>query len=232
MTSALATLTAKRRKARRMADPFAKGDMCPKCRKKKGKGHSCGGVKAVAKLSRREVFSKSISSAVATLRTAVQAKVKAQDAAREVARTELDERAYVSADDWEIRISVPISKVDDEKRIVYGWASVIAKDGEPVVDSQGDMIEADTLQKMAHEFISSRVGGVMHVTDDGKPIQAGEIVESMVLTKDVQKALGFELDREGWVIGYKVTSDHVWKGVKSGLYKAFSIGGKGKRIEA
>jgi hypothetical protein len=32
-----------------------------------------------------------------------------------------------------------ILKVDDEQRMVFGWASVVTEDGEPVIDRQGDM---------------------------------------------------------------------------------------------
>lgn len=120
-----------------------------------------------------------------------------------------------------------ITKVDDEKRIVYGWASVIEKDGQVVVDSQGDIIAADDLVKAAHDFITtSRTAKAMHQGD-----QVGEFVESMVFTHDVQKALGIDLKKVGWFVGFKVNDDETWQGVKSGKYKMLSIGGSGKRID-
>ena len=47
--------------------------------------------------------------------------------------------------------------------MVYGWASVVTEKGEPVVDRQGDVIEADTLVKAVNEFMEHvRVGKAMH----------------------------------------------------------------------
>ena len=38
-----------------------------------------------------------------------------------------------------------VIKVDEDQRIVYGWASVTTYKGEPVVDRQGDIIKTDTM---------------------------------------------------------------------------------------
>lgn len=124
--------------------------------------------------------------------------------------------------------NVPISKVDDEQQIVYGWASVIEEGGAVVTDSQDDQIELHELAKAAHDFMKfHRVGGDMHET-----MGTGEIVESIVFTPDVQKALGVELNKVGWFIGYHVTSSEVWKRVKNGELVAFSFGGRAKRVAA
>lgn len=125
--------------------------------------------------------------------------------------------------DWSM--SVPIAKVDDEQRMVWGWASVIVEDGSVVTDKQEDQVELAELSKAAHGFMRmSRVGGDMHEKMDG-----GEIVESIVFTPDMQKALGIDLKKVGWFIGYHVTNDDVWKRVKSGDLKAFSFGGRARR---
>ena len=130
--------------------------------------------------------------------------------------------------------STPFAKVDPSLRTVYGWASVITKAGEPVVDVQGDIIEPEELTKAAHAFITdARVGGIMHWQGpDKNPIPIGHVVESMVFTNDVQKALGISLGFEGWWMGMKVTDDAVWKMVQDGRLRAFSIGGSGKRVAA
>lgn len=131
-------------------------------------------------------------------------------------------------DDADWSLSVPISKVDDEQRMVWGWASVIVEDGSVVTDKQDDQVELAELSKAAHGFMRmSRVGGDMHEKMDG-----GEIVESIVFTPDMQKALGIDLKKVGWFIGYHVTSDDVWKRVKSGDLKAFSFGGRARREAA
>lgn len=120
-----------------------------------------------------------------------------------------------------------ILKTDDEQRMVYGWASVITEKGEPVVDRQDDMIEADTLVKAVNEFMEHvRVGKAMHVGE-----QVGTVVHSLPITKEIGDSLGIQSDREGWVVAYKVFDDDVWNMVKSGELAAFSIGGKAIKEE-
>ena len=119
-------------------------------------------------------------------------------------------------------ISGQILKVDEEQRIIYGWASVITEKGETVVDRQGDVIEAETLVKAVNEFMEHvRIGKTMH---EGEA--TGQVIHSLPVTKEICGALGIQCDREGWVVAYKVYDDEVWKRVKSGELRAFSIGGR------
>ena len=120
-----------------------------------------------------------------------------------------------------------ILKTDDEQRMVYGWASVVTEDGEPVVDRQGDVIEVDTLVKAVNEFMEHvRVGKAMHTGE-----QVGVVVHSLPITKEIGDALGIQSNREGWVVAYKVYDDAVWDMVKSGELAAFSIGGRAMQEE-
>lgn len=124
-------------------------------------------------------------------------------------------------------ITAKIEKVDEERRLVYGWASVISEAGQDVIDSQGDIISTDELVKAAHKFMAEqRNAGDLH-GDYGS--QIGTIVESLVLTPEVQKALGVDLGKVGWFICAKVAHDGVWAKVKDGTYAAFSIGGSAVR---
>jgi len=119
-------------------------------------------------------------------------------------------------------ITGQILKVDEEQQIIYGWASVITEKGETVVDRQGDVIEAETLVKAVNEFMEHvRVGKTMH---EGEA--TGQVIHSLPVTKEICNALGIQCDREGWVVAYKVYDDAVWKRVKSGELRAFSIGGR------
>ena len=129
-------------------------------------------------------------------------------------------------------ITVPILKYNEELSTVYGWASVNSEGGEIVTDHQDDQVVDAEIVKAAHDFItSSRIGGVLHARmDDGSPYRGGGVVESLVLTPDVQKALGIDLGRTGWFIGYKVDDPDVRAAVKSGELKAFSIGGRARRV--
>ncbi len=122
---------------------------------------------------------------------------------------------------------------DDLKQgLVWGFGSVVEKDGQPVVDCQGDIMSEAELQRAAHDFMrNSRVGGAMHVRhpDTGEPLKAGEIVESCVLTRELQKAMGIDLGCVPWLVCLKVTDPTVRKMIARGQLRGFSIGGAGRR---
>lgn len=122
-------------------------------------------------------------------------------------------------DDWSIAIK--FTKIDDDERTVAGWASVTHEGGQIVTDVQGDQIEVADLVKAADDFIlTSRVGGDMHDN-----IGIGHVVQSVVFTPEMQKAIGVDLGKVGWFIKMRVSDDKVWARVKSGELGAFSIGG-------
>lgn len=118
-----------------------------------------------------------------------------------------------------------IVKTEPELRVVWGWASVIETDGEAVVDLQGDLITEADLMQAAHGFAAVRTIKAMHA---GEPI--GALVESVVLTHSLQKALGIDLGLVGWLIGARIDNDTAWAAVKAGTLPAFSIGGRGVRL--
>jgi len=120
-----------------------------------------------------------------------------------------------------------IIKIDEEQRIIFGWGSVTKVDGELVVDRQGDVIRTETLHKAVNDFMKSvRVGKLMH---NGEKV--GDIIHSFPVSKEIMSALGIQTDREGWIVGYYVESDAVWKDVKSGKYAELSIGGSAQKEE-
>ena len=115
-----------------------------------------------------------------------------------------------------------VLKMDDEQRIVYGWAYVSTEDGELLVDTQGDSIEPIEMEKMATDFMAtSRNAKVMH-----KGEVVGQFIHSLPLTKELMKAFDIYSDREGWIVGMRPSTDELWKAYKSGTYTGFSIGGK------
>ena len=98
-----------------------------------------------------------------------------------------------------IDIPVPISKIDEDQRIVFGWCSVVEKDGRLVVDLQDEVIPEAVLEKAVYDYVlNSRVGGEMHER------KAGRMIESMIFTKEKQQALGIDLGKVGWWVGYKI----------------------------
>ena len=118
-----------------------------------------------------------------------------------------------------------ILKVDEDQRIVYGWASVVTEKGIPVVDRQGDIIEVDTLVKAANSFMEEvRTTKSMHAGGE-----IGKFIHSLPVTKELCAALGIQSDREGWIVACKIYDDAIWARVKSGELAAFSVGGRGTR---
>lgn len=118
-----------------------------------------------------------------------------------------------------VEVSVQITKLDEDQNLVFGWLSVVEENGATVVDLQDHVIDVADLEKAAYDFVhESRVAGLMHEEF------AGDMVESMVFSKDKQEALGIDLGKIGWWVGFKVKPE-VFAKVKSGDLAAFSIGG-------
>lgn len=127
--------------------------------------------------------------------------------------------------------SFSIFKTDDDKRLVFGWASVSIKvDGEPLEDLQQDLIDPDDLEEAAYAYVLNfRDTGERHNPNLRKK---GKLVESCVFTVEKQKAMGIPegILPVGWWIGFKIEDDEAWEKVKNGTYKMFSIEGKAVRV--
>ena len=84
-----------------------------------------------------------------------------------------------------------IAKANDDKQQIFGWASVVEVNGEPVVDLQGDAITAEEMEKAGYEYVmKSRKGGDMHLRDNWSPIQKSEMIESFIVTDEKRDAMG------------------------------------------
>lgn len=112
-----------------------------------------------------------------------------------------------------------VRKSDDEKRIIYGWASVSKADGETVIDYADDEITDDALHDLCHLIVKGqRTGAFEH--DETR--HNNEIVEAIVMDEPLQKALGIDLGRSGVLIGMHVPDDDDWAAAKDGDWE-FSI---------
>jgi hypothetical protein len=129
--------------------------------------------------------------------------------------------------------SVPISKRNDEKQYAFGWASVCSDEkGNLVIDKDnrqgqnGDIIEPAEIEKAAYDFVKHGRGSrEMHTG-----IASGDIIESMVFTKEKYEALGLPQGKQGWWIGLHVKNNSTWEKVKSGELPEFSIHGTCERV--
>lgn len=97
---------------------------------------------------------------------------------------------------------IPLSKTDDEKRMVYGFAST------PSLDSQGEIITADAIKAALPEYMKFPTIREMH-----QPKAAG-------VTKETSTS------EKGLFIGAKIVDNDAWNKVKEGVYKGFSVGGR------
>lgn len=127
-----------------------------------------------------------------------------------------------------------ISKVDGDKRQVFGWCSLSEVNGEPVVDLQGDYVPIDAIESSAYKYVlTSRKGGDMHERDGEVPLHTSDLIESFVVTPDKLEKMGLPGDSLplGWWVGFKVNDDKQWDMVKKNERTGFSIHGKGSRAE-
>lgn len=129
------------------------------------------------------------------------------------------------------RKSISIFKTDDDKRLVFGWASIsITVEGEQLEDRQHDLIDPEDLEEAAYEYVLNfRDTGEEHIKSLRKK---GKLVESCVFTAEKQKAMGIPEGTipVGWWIGFKIEDDDAWEKVKNGTYKMFSIEGRANRV--
>lgn len=124
------------------------------------------------------------------------------------------------------------AKFDEDKHQVFGWASIVSVDGEPVVDRQGDIIDPEAIEKAAYQYVlSNRKGGHQHRRVGEEPFHASDLIESFVLTPEKIEKMGLPEDTPvGWWVGYKVHDDETWSKIKKGDVTGFSIHGRGKRV--
>ena len=119
---------------------------------------------------------------------------------------------------------VHIARLDEEHRIVFGWASVaFAKTGEQIIDSHNSQIDIDDLETAAYLFtLQFRELNECH---SGPSI--GHLVESFMVTPQKLEMLGIQRDALpiGWWVGFYVEDEDVWNKVKNNEYTMFSIEG-------
>lgn len=138
--------------------------------------------------------------------------------------------------EWEL--AVPIVKVDQERQLMFGVASLVQEGNYLVIDKQGDMITPRELENAVYEYVlEARQHGAMH-----SDIGTGRLAESYVVTEEKRAALkkiGLTLSLKNddgeevsaWLTGHKVDDVPTWERIKAGELPELSIGGSGSRIE-
>lgn len=123
----------------------------------------------------------------------------------------------------DVVLDVSIIKSNDEKQLVTGLVLAPEK-----TDAQADIYDADVIQEAAHAFVAGynvvTKLGFQH--KDFKNWQGRfALVESWIAPLDL--TIGTTQIKAGsWIMTVKVLDAAVWKLVKAGKIKGFSIGGK------
>lgn len=119
-----------------------------------------------------------------------------------------------------------VVKLDPDKQMIFGWASVASVDGVDVIDKQDDIIPIEELEAAAYDFVLySRDQGDMHSKRG-----VGRLIEAMVFTPE-KATLGLVAKNEkgqtiaGLWVGFRVEDSEVWAAHKRGERPEFSIGG-------
>ena len=96
----------------------------------------------------------------------------------------------------------------------YVFGEVYAPD---IVDTDGESMSAEDIQKMAHDFIASGKVSALD-TDHNHELCGAEVVESFIARKgDPDFAEG------SWVLGVRMTDGELWERVQSGELNSFSV---------
>ena len=115
---------------------------------------------------------------------------------------------------------VAFKKSDNKKQIVFGEVYV-----PDVRDTDGEFMTAETIEKMAHNFLANKKNFEISKSHDGNT-DKGCVVESFIAREgDPDFIPG------SWVIGVHVPDVEIWKQVEDGTLTGFSIEGRGTLIE-
>jgi hypothetical protein len=121
---------------------------------------------------------------------------------------------------------------DEEKRIVSGFFMIadlpIAR-----MDDEGKMFyvvfRKDTIEKIVNKFMRNGFNANINLMHDSNAIANGVyVIESLIIDSErgIKAPEGFEKVPNGsWWGSMRVENDEIWKQVKSGEFKGFSVEG-------
>ena len=121
---------------------------------------------------------------------------------------------------------------DEEKRIVSGYFMIadlpIAR-----IDDEGKMFyvvfRKDTIQKIVNKFMRNGFNSNINLMHNSNAIAKGVyVIESLIIDSErgIKAPQGFEKVNDGsWWGSMRVEDDDIWKQVKNGDFKGFSVEG-------
>lgn len=114
---------------------------------------------------------------------------------------------------------VEFKKSDTKKQIVFGEVYVPNSK-----DTDGNFMTAETIEKMAHDFLENNRNAQISKGHDGNT-DKGCVVESFIAREgDPDFVAG------SWVVGVHVPDVNVWKSIENGELTGFSIEGEGDLV--
>ncbi len=114
-----------------------------------------------------------------------------------------------------------VKKTDVEKRMVYGEVYAPYQ-----LDTHGEMMLPEDIEKIAHRFLQLDLGSVIDVQHDNVPRDAVPVESFIARDNDPDFASG------AWVLGVKILDEQLWEDCKSGKYNGFSFEAMVKKIVA
>src|SRR5216683_6374889 len=101
-----------------------------------------------------------------------------------------------------MKLYAEITKIDRERRMVFGYASTEA------LDSQGEVVRKEAIEAALDDYMRFANIREMH-----QPSAVGVAKEAAI-------------DDRGLYLGAKIVDGDAWQKVVEGVYKGFSIGGR------
>lgn len=139
------------------------------------------------------------------------------------------------------RIDTEIRRVEDDQRLIFGWASVFTRaDGTAPSSSYGDRFDTpeaiEAFERAVYQYMLRAIErGDDGVADDQHERfeRIGRPVESIVFTDEKLRMMGAPPDalRQGWWIGLRIDDDSLWDDIKRGEKRMLSIVGRARRIK-
>jgi hypothetical protein len=125
------------------------------------------------------------------------------------------------------KLYLDIVRKDADQHRVFGYASVaVTKEGDALIDLQGDLIAIEDLEEAAYDHVLHfHVGGEMHAGE-----ASSHLIESMVFTPEKLAKMGIPSGMVplGWWMGMQVPPS-LFSRVRDGSRLMFSIEGSGVR---
>jgi len=133
-----------------------------------------------------------------------------------------------TTEDLTLVLEAPISKADDSRQRLFGWASIaVRKDGCQIEDLQGDLIDIEDLEEAFYDYVLE--SGELNILHKGAC--QGQLIEAIVFTPEKLAALGLAPDALplGAWCGYYVPDAACYQLIKSQGFFMFSIEGSAIR---